>query len=428
MTQDWNIFGQPVRILFGFDGLDFSDFRQVFEGIVNDYSYDRDKFQLSIIDPRKFFSRKIPTRQFDATTYPNMEPDNVGKVKPLAWGDIRNAPLVCVNELSAIPSTYTFYIADTTENPVNSVSAVRIDGVTLSTTKWTATSGFLYISTSASTSDNSGDTIYVSDNLGAITADFNAYSTNTLGLDVIQDILLNYAGLSTAVAVDNYDSTEWTLERALSRNVGIYLNEETEISDVIKDVCVAEDGIFLVMDDGRYTFRHESTTRTVDRTIRTDEWIDDPKVDYKRNEYLTSVKIKYDKNQEDDEYYSYTNTTYESDSFSRYKTYAQKEFETVISSSDAAAAKSETVMTISKDIVPTVTRKTKTQNIDLEIMDVIEAEHGRQSVAAKPWAEYEIIGIQKDMNKAEVQLSMRWRQDIDAPTDLAAIAYRVAES
>jgi len=101
---------------------------------------------------------------------------------------------------------------------------------------------------------------------------------------------------------------------------------------------------------------------------------------------------------------------------------------TVISSSDGAYDKSETVMSLSKDIVPTVTRKTKTQNIDLEIMDVIEAEHGRASSVAKPWAEYEVIGIQKDMNKAEVQLSMRWRQDIDAPTDLEAIAYRVAES
>jgi hypothetical protein len=62
LVRDMNIFGQPVRIYAGFDGLTFSEFRQIFSGNVDDYKYDRETFQLNIVDSRKFLSRKIPTQ------------------------------------------------------------------------------------------------------------------------------------------------------------------------------------------------------------------------------------------------------------------------------------------------------------------------------------------------------------------------------
>ena len=418
LISDWNIFGQPIRIYAGFDGLSFSDFRQIFTGNVDDYKYDFESFTLNIVDMRKFLSRKIPINQFSTTTYPYITADNGGRVMPIAYGSIRNAPMICLNETAPAPSTYRFFLADTTYSSINSVSAVYIDKQALSTTKWSFIDDSVYISTGVSTTTVGGDDVYVCDQLSNMTADFISYSTMTLGLNVISDILYNYAQVSTNTAVNNYDSTEWTSALALSKQVGIYLEDETEITEVIKDICVAEDGIFLVMDDGRFTFRHESTTYGLDRTIESDEWLDEPAIEYKREEYLTSLKIKYDKNQtESDDFKSYTNFNYESTSFEKFKTYAQKEIKTVLTSTTDVYNKSESVMQRSKDIVPTITRKLKQQHIDLDIMDIIQAEHGRWSSTTKQWAKYRLIGIQKDLNNAQLSWTMRWLEDSTSKID-----------
>jgi len=59
-------------------------------------------------------------------------------------------------------------------------------------------------------------------------------------------------------------------------------------------------------------------------------------------------------------------------------------------------------------MTPMVTRKTKMQNIDLEVMDFIEAEHDRESATTKTWNIYEVIGINKDLNNHEVGLTMKY--------------------
>jgi hypothetical protein len=229
-------------------------------------------------------------------------------------------------------------------------------------------------------------------------------------------MLYNYAYVSTASAVNNYDSTEWSSELTLSKQVGIYLNDEIEISEVIKNVCIAEDGIFLVMDDGRFTFRHETPIYIVDRVIQSDEWLDEPNIEYKREEYLSKLTIQYDKNQsESTGWRSYTDTNYESTSYEKFKTYADKTINTVITSTSDVYDKAESVMVRSKDIVQTVTRKLKQQHIDLDIMDIIACEHGRYSDSEleKPWALYRLIGIQKDLNNAQLTWTMRWLQNCD---------------
>jgi hypothetical protein len=321
--------------------------------------------------------------------------------------------MVCLNETAGAPSTYQFFLADTTYNAIQSVSAVYIDKQALSTTKWTFLNNSVYISTSVSTTTAGGDDVYIVDSLTNLTADFISYSTLTLGLNVISDILYNYAQVSTDSAVNNYDSTEWVTSLALSKQVGVYIDDETEITEVIKNICIAEDGIFLVLDDGRFTFRHESTTYVIDRTIESDEWLDEPQIEYKREEFLTSLKIKYDKNQsQSDDYKSYTNFNYESTSFEKFKTYAQKEIPTILTSTTDVYNKSESVMQRSKDIVPTITRKMKQQHIDLEIMDIIQAEHGRWSSTSKQWAKYRIIGRNNNLDTMENTWTMRWLEDL----------------
>lgn len=407
-----NIFGQPVRIYAGYPGLDYSDFRQIYEGYVDDYKYNRDTFEINIADKKKFLSRKIPYNEFDTATYPYLKTDNAGKVKPLAWGSIRNAPIVCLNETSTLPSTYQFYVVDTTYNPLLSVSNVYANSKTLSTALWSySTTGLVYVSSSATIIDSGNSTTVIASNLGTLTADFVSASTEMLGLNVITDMLKNYATISTETLVNNYNSTEWIASLTGSREVGIYVRNETQISEIIQKICVAEDGIFLVLDDGRFTFRRDSTTYTSVRTLQLDEWMNDPEVEYKRSEYLTSIKVKYDMNQNAGSYKSYTDTTYEATSFFKYRTYSQIEQDTVLTSTVDVAVKSDLVMKHSKDIIPTVTRKTKTQNVDLEINDIILASHSRLSESTAVWKKYKLIGINKDLDSNEVTLIQRWVSD-----------------
>lgn len=419
------LIGQPARLYWGFDGLAFSEFRKVFSGIIEDYSFSRDTFTLNIIDDRKFLSRSIPIRKFDKSEYPDISDDNAGTVKPLAWGVIRGAPLVCLDEMNPTATDYRFFVCDTTDHSITGVTNVILNGIVVDPGDWTYADGVVTMAASVFVSDpsGSGDDYYVEDNLDSVTADFVGFAGITKGLDVIKDILLTYANVQYIAS--NYDLTEWAAATLVSRDVGIYLNEETPINEVIQKICVAEDGIFLVKDDGLYTFRIFDYNRTPNRTIKTDEWLNEPTKKYQSKELLSSVKVQYNKHQDNDTWKSITNSDYQKYVLSKYKLYREKSFETVLVDDDDALAKTESIMYRSKEIYPVVSRKTKTQNIDLEIMDFIDAEHSRESDEIKDWSTWEIIGINKDLNNAEITLDMRWVKDIIYPSDLSDMWYRV---
>lgn len=411
LISDINIFGQPVRLYAGFQELDFDDFRPIYKGYVDDYSYNRDSFTINIADAKKFLSRKIPINEFSISEYPNMKSDNSGKVKPLAWGSIRNAPLICLNELSTAPSTYQFYVTDTTYNPLLSISAIYVNSKELSTSEWSySTTGLVYVSSDATIVDNGGSTMPVASNLGAVTADFVSASTKMLGQNVITDMLANYGNISTATLVNNYDSTAWATSLVDSREVAVYVNNEIEIKEIIEKICLAEDGIFLVMDDGRFTFRRDSTTYTLTRQIMSDEWLGDPEIEYRREEYLTSIKVRYDPNQSAGSFRSYLDNTYETVSYNKYRTYSQLEMDTILTSTTDVETKANIVMVHSKDIIPVITRKTKMQNVDLEIGDIILADHTRQSQDAV-WKKYKVIGRNLNLDDNEIEFTQRWVSD-----------------
>ena len=397
------LIGQPARVYTGYDGDAFADFRKAFSGNVEDYSYNRDSFSLQIMDNRKFLSRSIPVRKFEAAEFPDMDEDDLGNVKPLAWGSIRNAELVCVNPNGATP--WRFYVCDVTDHAITGVTTVYLKGIALAGVDWSYADGIVSIATGVFVSDDHDD-YYIEDNLGDVTADFTGFAGITLGLDVITDILDTYAQISYLAA--NFNTTEWAAALADSRTVGILLNEETKINEVIGKICVAEDGIFLVQDDGKYTFRKYDETRAISKTIYTDEWIDEPAVKKESKELLSSVKINYNRNHADDKWHTYNNATYEDDVQAQYKTLAEKKFDTVLATEAGAIEKSESIMARSKEMTPTVTRKTKMQNIDLEVMDFIEAEHDRESATTKTWNIYEVIGINKDLNSHEIGLTMKY--------------------
>jgi len=121
--------------------------------------------------------------------------------------------------------------------------------------------------------------------------------------------------------------------------------------------------------------------------------------------------VKYNQDIDEDKYLQHRNNDYESEVSDRYKQYKEREFETIISNEADAISLSETIMILSRQIWENIGRKTKWQNIDLEIMDFIVSEHSRVKDSEKKWSIYEVTGINKLLSSGDVDLDLRYIAD-----------------
>ena len=399
-----DVFGQPCRIKVGFNSLDYDDFRQVFSGFIEELSRDREEFSLSVKDPRKFLTRKLPTNVFSVDDYPDMDPDNENVRKPLAWGSVKNAPCYCLNDKAGAPASYSFMFLDTEFWEAHELTTVRVEGeVKVPATVNLAAGTF----TLALANYDPGDDV-MADFIGYEDAGGDPIEN---GIDVIIDIMLNYGSISYIAT--NYNIGEMNFEKTLAPDVGLWIGdgEEMEIKEAIEKICFAANGIFLNQDNGKWTFRSFRDDRPVNRIIYSDEWIDEPKVKYPSSQFLSSCVVKYNQDIDEDKYLQHRNNDYESEVSDRYKQYKEREFETIISNEADAISLSETIMILSRQIWENIGRKTKWQNIDLEIMDFIVSEHSRVKDSEKKWSIYEVTGINKLLSSGDVDLDLRYIAD-----------------
>jgi len=56
LQQDSELYGNPARIFLGYDDLDYTDYEQIFEGVIETFSVDWDSAQFTIADKRKSLS------------------------------------------------------------------------------------------------------------------------------------------------------------------------------------------------------------------------------------------------------------------------------------------------------------------------------------------------------------------------------------
>jgi hypothetical protein len=245
------------------------------------------------------------------------------------------------------------------------------------------------------------------DGEGEVTVDFTGAEISSggdKGFDILKDILDKYADLP--FIDDIYNTTEWTAESTNSRIQGIYIGERQKIFDVIELISVSDDALFFVQDDGRLTARIFDVNRTPSKTIADYEWVDEPKFAQPSSEFLSSVRIKYNKNQKTNNYKSITDTNSQDEAFDRYKKLKERDIETALINLSDAQAKAGVIMARSKKVEDTVKRKTYSQHIDLEIMDFIVANHARES-QTEDLAIYEVIGISKNVLKGELSLTLK---------------------
>ncbi len=422
--RDANLMSQASRFLAGFAGDAYSDFK-LFDGFfVDDYSFNFDEFRLEIVDIRKRLSRTLPVAQFDATTYPDIDPKNVGENIPMPIGQVYDAPAICTNDEEAgSPATYTFKLAYIgTDNftqygvKAGQTIVVRVDGAdSLDTVALDAATGTFTLK--VLTLD--GNDAWVSGDYdpkkhkGKVAVDFIGYVDNgndaiENNLDVLKLVVSEFLGI--VYIGDNYNTTEWAAEAAGVFDIGIFINDDLEVSELIEMCCTTEDGVYLIQDDGKITFKTSDTSKAISLTIYDDEIPEDvlPEIDPRTQEYLSSVIIAYAKQYKEKRFLKQLNNTYEQEVLNNYGRYKQRTIETLLTNSTDATAKAEAIMLSSKTIPIIVGIQTGLQTSELEIFDTINAEIDRPDKALFGMAKYEVLGVSKRLMDGAVDLTLKY--------------------
>lgn len=421
--KDASIMSQASRFLVGFAGDAYTDFKLFSGFFVDDYRFNFDEFEIEIVDIRKRLSRTLPVAQFDATTYTDINEKNIGENIPMPIGQVYDAPVLCINdEEGGAPLTYTFVLAyigadGLTQYGVKAgqTIVVRIDGedskdtVTLDAAAGTFTLKFLNtdIVTDAWIS---GDYDHLK-HRGKVTVDFIGYvdiGNNTVenNLDVLKLVVSEFLGIS--YIADNYNTVEWAAEQAGVYDIGKFINKDLEVSELIEMCCTTEDGVYLIQDDGKITFRTSDDSKAISLTIYGDELLTDPEIDPRTNEYLSSVIIAYAKQEKEKRFLKQLNNTYERAVLNSYGRYKQRTIETLLTNTADAIVKAEAVMLSSKTIPIIVEIETGLQTSELEIFDTINAVIDRPDKTLFGTAKYEVLGVAKRLLTGRVGLTLKY--------------------
>jgi len=246
----------------------------------------------------------------------------------------------------------------------------------------------------------------VGGNTDKVTASFVMPYSN--GVDIIKDLMKNYA--FTDYIDEYYDLTEMaqSVTDCAARNDSLYISEESTVAKAIEKVCIDIDGLFFQHDNGLWTVRIYDSERTPVKTIEFDEILDAPSIEGNEDQFLSSAVIKYNKNNDSGEFYTYENTNYETEVFAEYKALQSKTFETGLTDLTSAQLKSESIMEFSKFIEDIVKIKVGFQFYDLEIMDFVICDPRRRRSEIEDKAIWEIIEISKDFNNYTIQLTLKY--------------------
>lgn len=396
--RDKNLYGQQSRILFGNSGDNYDDLDIIYEGFISDDSRTFEDFTVEIQDLRKKLTQPVAVNLLDSTTYPNIKDTNKNKVKPVAYGSIRGAEAICLNENGSSP--YQFMLCDTDFNNISSITTVYIDGANTSYTD--NSDGTISITSAQATAAGKS---FPSD-LSKVTADFVATSFDN-GVDIIKDLLKNYNGLEYISSFWNL--TEVNAAQSVSRDTSLYIkNGNTKLSKAIEQVAFDIDARVFVNNQGLYTIRIYDENREVDHTIEKDEWLSYPEIENNASEFLSSAIIEFNPDVKSNSYKTYVNDSFSDSVFDTYKQLKTETFKTGLQNETDAQAKSNVILNISSDVQDIITRKVRGYKNNYEPTDFILCDPITRDSQAENKSVYELMSVQRDISKGETVLDLRF--------------------
>ena len=395
--EDNNIFGNICRVYIGFDDQAYADFRQLFEGMIGRVRIS-DRLSLEVLDKRAKLSRKIPVNKFQSTTYTSIKYSNLGAPLPLAFGTLKNIPLVVTNETETSPSNYVCFVADTSLREISTVESVYVNDIAVGIESTSLSGGTVTISAGNSIEDG-------------VTADIEGY-VNTAGsvitnsLEIARLLLTDYFDI--AYTSDYFNTTEWNSAESAARDICLYIDRRIDVIEAIEEIANTEQGYFVVQDDGLYSFYKYDSTASATRTIKREEYFEDvPMIEYDPTEVLTSIVVNYQKNWSSEAYAAFRDASQENDNFFAYSTYLEKEFDTLLPDDTDVQDFADTQMSISGQVLRLVTITTKMQHADIEIGDMVNIELERVGGDMIGTHKAEVIEVRRNLDEMMVSLTLR---------------------
>ena len=234
--------------------------------------------------------------------------------------------------------------------------------------------------------------------------------TDTNALTAIEEILFN--AYNFRVTSVYYDLTIWNASKLLAPNITIDISEEgdeTEVIDLIENICNSCFGFFDISPEGKFTFKFIDTTATSQSVIFYKDFFNEKEITYDPSEILTSVVIGYDKNWTDNEYTYFTDDTREYDIFLKYKTYISKTFDTYINNDVAKATSlASKIMNYTEDVHGLIEADLPLSYAGLDIGDMVDIETNfsqtRKILSTK---KAEVIGKNMNFNNRKINIKFR---------------------
>ena len=261
-------------------------------------------------------------------------------------------------------------------------------------------------------------TFQISDKRKQLTKPVTIVSTNVNALDEIADILFDAYGYTYSSTF--FDLTAWAAAReaipAARSNITLNMQEPAPVIDVIEDIAASVFGLFRVDADGKFTFRIVDSGETIEALIPAADVLTAHAVRYDPSEVVSSVRVGYNRNwaTTGTQYTYYTDDDRAATTFSIYKTYNERTFDTLLIDETAATGFAGVVL----DYTDTV-RGTETITVPLEhyvrnLGDIIGVEIQRGDEDMLGDYKAEVIAVEVGFDSPIVRLGIRHGEVIEA--------------
>jgi hypothetical protein len=228
----------------------------IFEGIVNGADKTESGFSFNIEEKRFFYDAPVCPNVSDITDYPDIDNRFEGKPLPVAFGDVRRAPVLAVNTEGVKKSdsaTVELLLADPALGEIRQVDAIYDDDDNEIT----------------SFSFNSATNIVTHSKPSGTPVNFSKWSwrgqgydidgTYNNGLDIMRFCLTKIAGLSYVAGVFNIDSWDAAAVNN-TQAIGIASNSSRGITtEIIQPITVSLQSYVLSDNTGQLSFFNRNT-------------------------------------------------------------------------------------------------------------------------------------------------------------------------
>ena len=226
-------------------------------------------------------------------------------------------------------------------------------------------------------------------------------------IDAIQDLLnteygIPYNGLY-------YDTAQWEIARAKVPVVTINYTTAQSAIDIIQEICNSVFGLFIVGNNGRYSFKVVRSTDPAMYTIPEYDIINEPRATYDPSEVITSTKIGYAKDwATTGSAYTYlVDTTQEADIFSKYKTYNQRTFDTLLTSLSDAQNFSAVILAGSNTVRPRMEIEVPIKYWQIAVGDFAEVSINRPQSTWLGTRKCEVISKTYNLDRGTITFGIR---------------------